>query len=499
MPLSLITSVVKYRNQLVIGKNNDLLVKLKKDLEFFKTITSNRVSEFPNIVLMGRNTYYSIPAKYRPLSGRLNFVLSNDPEFLNKYSLPKKLKSLSELTETKPYFLTLEQFEKFYKKFNPNVFIIGGGKIYNIFLNNQKFFIEKLYVTEITGLKLNATSDDNLITIDHFNFKYNLVGYSEKYLNIDQGVSFRMLYYKWKDTNTEEYYYFDLANHILQNGNDRSDRTGTGTKSIFGSQLKFDISNGTIPLLTTKQIPFKAIFYELWWMMSGFTDAKILQENGVHIWDGNTSREFLDSRGLSYEKGVLGPGYGFQIRHFGAKYSEAFADLRNYDTSKIGGFDQLQYVEHLLKTDPFSRRIMMCYWNPPDFHKTALLPCHFQIQFYVEEINGQMYLSGMFNMRSNDLGCGTSFNLVFYTLLIQILALKCGMKAKTLIYSCGDVHIYNNHIEQIKEQMTRTPRSFPKVHLNESLKTKDWCDMKYTDLDLIGYFPHSSIKMPMAI
>lgn len=488
MPISLIASVAKYKNKLVIGKGNDLLIKLNKDLRHFKIVTSNKIDSNFNIVLMGKNTFNSIS---NPLPNRINFVLTNDKTLCSK--LPKQ----KNLNSNNVYFVSLKQFKEYYNKYNPNVFIIGGGKIYNLFLNNSDFFIEKLYITEVKGLKINNI--DSLVCMDHFDFKYKLIGYSEKY--IQESINYRILYYKKCNDFTEEFKYFDLAQNILQNGNDRSDRTGTGTKSLFGNQLKFDISNGTIPLLTTKQVPFKAIFYELWWMMSGHTDAKLLQDRGVHIWDGNTSREFLDSRGLTYKQGVLGPGYGFQIRHFGAKYNEEYADVSKCDPNinVIGGFDQLKYVEHLLKTEPFSRRIMMCYWNPPDFDKTALISCHFQIQFYVEEINNQKYLSGMFTMRSNDLGCGTPFNWVFYGLLIHILALKCDMKPKELIYSVGDVHIYKNHIQQIKEQITRTPRPFPKVHLNESIKTKDWCDLEFNDVDLIGYFPHSSIKMKMAV
>ena len=487
MPISLIASVVKYKNKLVIGKDNDLLVKLNKDLQHFKIVTSNKISENFNIVLMGKKTYRSIG---RILPNRINFLLTNDKS--SKLPKPKYLNA------KKLYCVNLKQFKEYYNRYNPNVFIIGGGKIYNLFLNNSDFFIEKLYITEVKGFKID--NSDSLICMDHFDFKYKLIGYSEKYIQ-DSVLNYRILYYKKCNSFTEEHKYFDLAQNILQNGNDRSDRTGTGTKSLFGKQLKFDISNGTIPLLTTKQVPFKAIFYELWWMMSGHTDAKLLKDRGVHIWDGNTSREFLDSRGLSYKEGILGPGYGFQIRHFGAKYNEEYADVSKCDPNinVIGGFDQLKYVEHLLKTDPFSRRIMMCYWNPPDFDKTSLIPCHFQIQFYVEEINNQKYLSGMFGMRSNDKFLGEPFNLCFYSLLVQILALKCNMKPKELIYSVGDVHIYKNHIEQIKEQMTRTPRPFPKVHLNDILKTKDWANIEFSDVDLIGYFPHPSIKAKMAV
>lgn len=490
MPISLIACVIKYRNQLVIGKDNELLVKLKEDLKFFKNITSNKIQNFPNIVLMGRHTYYSIPANFRPLKNRLNFVLSNDPGFLKSYPLPKHIKDFS--TE-KVYFLTFSQFQNFYNLFNPNVFVIGGGKIYDLFLNNNNFTIEKLYITEVKGFKI--TDPTNLITMPHFDYRYKLIGYSEKHTQND--LSYRFLTYKFVNQGTEEHKYFDLAANILRNGNEKNDRTGTGTISLFGTQIRFNISQN-IPLLTTKQIPFKAIVEELIFFCRGDTDCKILDTQGVKIWNDNTTREFLDNRGLTYSEGIMGSMYGWSWRHFGAKYNEAFADTSKCDSSKIGGFDQLAHVEDLLKTDPFSRRIYISNLNPAESSKMVLEPCHTYIQFYVTEENGEKYLSAYFSMRSSD-SLAWCYNICSYYLLVRILALKCNMKPKEIIYNAVDCHIYKNHIEQIKEQMTRVPRPFPKVHLSESIKTKDWADIKYEDFDLIGYMPHPSIKMKMAI
>jgi dihydrofolate reductase/thymidylate synthase len=492
MPISLIACVIKHRNKLVIGKDNDLLVKLKKDLEFFKNITSNKIQELPNIVLMGRHTYYSIPTNYRPLKGRLNFVLSNDPGYLKKYPLPKHPKDLS--TEH-TYYLTLLQFQNFYNLFNPNVFVIGGGQVYNLFLNNRDFIISKLYITEVTGVKISDPT--NLITMPHFDYRYKLIGYSEKHTQNE--LSYRFLTYNYLNQGTQEHLYFDLAHNILRNGNERSDRTGTGTISLLGAQLKFDISS-SFPLLTTKQVPFKAIVEELLFFCRGDTDCKILDKRGVKIWNDNTTRKFLDNRGLTYSEGIMGPMYGWCWRNFGAKYNEAFADTSKCDTSKIGGFDQLKHVEHLLKTDPFSRRIYISNLNPAESSKMCLEPCHTYIQFYVTEEKNQKYLSAYFSMRSSDYFlAATSFNTPSYILLIQILALKCNMKPKEIIYNAVDCHIYKNHIEQIKEQMTRVPRPFPCVKLDESIKTKDWVDITYDDFDLIGYFPHPTIKAKMAI
>jgi dihydrofolate reductase/thymidylate synthase len=501
MAISLVAAVVKHKNKLAIGYDGNLLLNLEKDMGFFKSITSNTDADALkyNVVLMGRKTYQSIPLKFRPLQNRYNFVLSKNNVVVS--SLPHKLNVHT------VYYITMETFIKFYKKYNPNVFVIGGADIYNIFLSGKDPLLvpHKLYITEISGAKL--IKDLDYTYMDNFDYKYKLVGYSEKYTTISNSIyietnkeiSYRILYYNFSNVLSEEFKYFDLMQHILQNGVDRTDRTGTGTKSVFGAQMRFDISNGTIPLVTTKATPFKAIVMELLWMTSGNTHNKFLQDNDVNIWDGNTSREFLDNRGLNhYPDGVLGPGYGFQIRNFGAKYNLDLADTRNVDTNTIGGFDQLAYMEHLLKTDPFSRRIMMSYWNPIVFDQVALPPCHYSFQLYVTEINNEKYLSGMFNMRSSD-SLAWSFNVVFYSLLVQILAARSGMKPKELIYCGGDVHIYNDHIEGINKQLLRTPRSFPKVYLNPEIKTKDWSQMTFKDFDLVGYFSYPSIKMKMAI
>jgi thymidylate synthase len=492
MPISLIACVVKYRNKLVIGKDNDLLVKLPKDIEFFKNITSNKIQELPNIVLMGRHTYYSIPSNYRPLKNRLNFVLTNDPGYLKSYPLPKHLKDLS---TNKVYFLTLLQFENFYKMFNPNVFVIGGGQVYNLFLNNKEFTIEKLYITEVKGFVLQDYT--NLITMPHFDYRYKFIGYSEKYTQNE--LSYRILTYNYLNEGTEEQKYLNVMTHILKNGNKRINRTGINTISIFGNQIKFDISQN-IPLMTSKSIPFKTICEELLWMCRGDTDAKILEKKGIKIWSSNTSREFLDKQNLqNYPVGVLGAGYGFQWRHFGAKYSPSFADTSKCDTSKIGGVDQLKYIEDLLQNDPFSRRIMISAWNPTDFKNTALVPCHYSIQFYVTEENNERYLSCMFIMRSSDFDTAACYNCTAYSLLTYILAKKYNFKPKELIFISGDTHIYENHFDQVKEQLSRTPRPLPKISLDNSIITKDWQDITVDDFELIGYFPQKYIPIKMAI
>lgn len=301
--------------------------------------------------------------------------------------------------------------------------------------------------------------------------------------------------------------YLDLCSYILEHGEIREDRTGTGTIGIFGTQLHFDIKD-TIPLLTTKRVAWRHCIQELLWFLRGDTDAKILQEQGVRIWDGNTSREFLDSRGLvDYDEGILGPGYGWQWRFFGTPYDQKYADTSKIDRNEIcSGVDQIEHVIREIQENPFSRRLLVSAWNPTDLKMTALPPCHFGFQFYVEkaiphekEEDPRNFLNCHFMMRSNDLGCGFAFNLFSYSVLTYIIAMKCDLRPGKLVYTCSDAHIYLDHVEMLNEQLKRTPRPSPKLVLNEAIRDKPLEEITLGDFELFGYFPHPPIKMKMAV
>lgn len=493
MTINLIASVVTYKNKLAIGYNDDLLVKIKQDLDFFKNTTQN------SIVVMGRKTFYSIPENYRPLRNRYNFVLTNDLNLLNKNDFSEQI-TFENLDKEKTYFMTFETFENFCHDLNQrlDVFIIGGGKIYSKFLTtkNKNIIPKNLYITQISGFVFKDKNCDKITFMDNFNYKYKLIGYSEKFKK-DNNISARILHYKHYDDyfynfKYEEYKYLNLVKDILKKGNQRPDRTGTGTFSLFGKQMRFNISNGNLPLLTTKQISFKSIVEELLFFCRGETDSSILDKKGVKIWNANTTREFLDMRNLKdYPIGSMGPMYGWSWRHFGADYSQRF-------NNSIGGFDQLKNVEHLLKTEPFSRRIYISNLNPAESSKMCLDMCHTYIQFYVEEIKGIKYLSGFFTMRSSDF-LAWSYNICSYTILLNILALKCNMKPKEIVYNAVDCHVYTNHVEGINLQLSRIPRPIPKINIDKDLKNKDWNDMNFSDFELIGYFPHPYIKAEMSI
>lgn len=288
--------------------------------------------------------------------------------------------------------------------------------------------------------------------------------------------------------NKEEYQYLELATKIMTEGVRRSDRTNTGTLSIFGAQMRFSLRDDVLPLLTTKKVFWRGVVEELLWFIRGSTNTSELAANKVHIWDNNGSREFLDSVGLhDREEGDLGPIYGFQWRHFGARYIDCHASYNGQ------GVDQLQRCIDTIKHNPTDRRIVMSAWNPIDLDKMALPPCHIMCQFYVanDELSCQMY------QRSADVGLGVPFNIASYALLTRIVAQVCGLKPGDFVHTLGDAHVYENHVEALKQQIARTPKPFPKLKINPFKTNID--SFEVSDFELVGYNPHSSIKMKMAV
>ena len=261
--------------------------------------------------------------------------------------------------------------------------------------------------------------------------------------------------------------YLDLLAEVLQNGARKTDRTGTGTLSVFGRQLRFDIAD-RFPLLTTKKLHTKSILTELLWFLRGDTNVKWLQERGVTIWD-----EWAD------ENGNLGPVYGYQWRHW-----------RTPDGREI---DQIHNLIGSLKTKPDSRRHIVSAWNPADVDKMALPPCHALFQFYVA--NGK--LSCQMYQRSADLFLGVPFNIASYAALTLMVAQVTDLKPGEFVLTLGDAHIYLNHLDQVREQLTRSPRPFPKLKLNPAVK--ELLEFRYEDFTLEGYDPHPAIKAPIAV
>lgn len=296
--------------------------------------------------------------------------------------------------------------------------------------------------------------------------------------------------------NLEEAEYLMLLQNILQYGKERTDRTGVGAIGQFGTNLRFSLRNNRVPMLTTKKMFLKGVVEELLFFLRGETDTKLLESKGVNIWKGNTSREFLDKKGLKhFPEGSMGKGYGYQWRKFGAHSDELDYESRAYE-STAQGVDQLAQVIHTLKTNPTDRRIIMSAWNPAQLDRMALPPCHMMVQFYVNDNK----LSAQFYMRSVDTFLGLPFNLLSYAILTRIIAHTVGMEAEELIFVGGDTHIYKNHIEQVKEQISREPFQFPTLLIKKELKdVKDIEELKLSDFEIQGYESHPSIKADMAV
>jgi thymidylate synthase len=261
--------------------------------------------------------------------------------------------------------------------------------------------------------------------------------------------------------------YLNLLDHIMKNGVDKPDRTGTGIRSVFGYQMRFDLAEG-FPLVTTKKLHLRSIIHELLWFLKGDTNTAYLKENGVRIWD-----EWAD------ENGDLGPVYGYQWRSWPGPNGESI--------------DQISRLIEGIKKNPDSRRHIVSAWNPAFVDEMALPPCHCLFQFYIADnkLSCQLY------QRSADVFLGVPFNIASYALLTMMIAQVCDLQLGEFVHSFGDVHIYSNHFDQVKEQLTRDPRPLPQMIINPDVKSI--FDFKYEDFEIVNYNPHPHIKAPVAV
>lgn len=261
--------------------------------------------------------------------------------------------------------------------------------------------------------------------------------------------------------------YLQLMQHVLDRGTRKGDRTGTGTLSVFGYQMRFDLAHG-FPLLTTKKVHLKSIIHELLWFLRGDSNTRYLRDHGVSIWD-----EWAD------QNGELGPVYGVQWRSWPAP------DGRH--------IDQITELLHEIRTNPDSRRLIVSAWNVGELHRMALPPCHAFFQFYVADgrLSCQLY------QRSADIFLGVPFNIASYALLTLMIAQVCGLKPGEFIHTLGDTHLYSNHLEQTRQQLARTPRPLPVMRLNPEVTSL--FDFRYEDFELLNYDPHPAIKAPVAV
>jgi thymidylate synthase len=277
--------------------------------------------------------------------------------------------------------------------------------------------------------------------------------------------------------------YLDLLQHVLDHGRDRADRTGTGTRGVFGHQMRFDLST-SFPLLTTKKLHTKSIIIELLWFLSGRTDNQWLKERGVSIWDEWATADQCARFGR--QEGDLGPVYGHQWRNFGA------TKLPDGTYAK-DGIDQIRWLLDEIRRNPNSRRLIITGWNPAEQDRVALPPCHTLFQFYVQDgrLSCQLY------QRSADIFLGVPFNIASYSLLTLMIAQVCGLKPGEFIHTIGDAHLYSNHVEQAKLQLSREPRPLPTMTLNPAVT--DLFAFRFEDFTLSGYDPHPGIKAAVAV
>ena len=385
-------------------------ITTKSDTPISKNDAPSQENPPKNVIIMGRKTWESLPDKAKPLDNRINIVLSSNPKIISDYK-----DKTSDLYVCDSLDNSLEMIQKELANKAGNVFLIGGKKVYEegfahpkcneIFLTRLGVdmecdtFMQQDFMKGFKHLETSRTYVENKIPFDFQHFVHK-----DRYKKNKQKLYFSQRH--------EEFQYLELLNKIITEGVQKDDRTGVGTISRFGEMMRFNLED-SFPLLTTKNVFWRGVIEELLWFVRGQTDSNILRDKGIHIWDGNTSREFLDKLGLhNREVGDIGPGYGFQWRHFGAEYTDSHADYTGQ------GVDQLMNIINTIKTDPGNRRMILSAWNPAALHLMALPPCHMMSQFYVAD--GK--LSCMMYQRSCDIGLGVPFNIASYSLLLCMIA-----------------------------------------------------------------------------
>jgi len=355
------------------------------------------------------------------------------------------------------------------------IFIIGGRHLYDLFLRHN--MVDKIYMTH---LQENHHCD----VMFPQEYMKNFVKTSE----IELCPNVNACEYEFH--NKEEQQYLDLVRDVIDNGVDMDDRTGVGCRSLFVKQMKFDLRDNTIPLLTTKRVFFRGVVEETLFFLSGSTDVRKLQEKGVHYWDANTSKEFLAKRGLPYQEHDMGSTYSFLYRHFGSDYQGMDKDY----TGK--GFDQVQYVIDEIKNNPTSRRILIDVWDPASMHKATLPPCQMAYFLYVNTKTNEISVNTV--IRSSDALLGLPFNLINASVILRLVCHVTGYKPGDLYVTTNNTHLYKNHFEAIEKQLKRpVNRTFPKLLIHGN---KDSIfDYTFEDFELLNYNPRPGIKAPMAV
>ena len=437
------------------------------DMKFFRETTIGRGK---NVVVMGRRTYETIPLQNKPLVSRRCCVLSKTWNQENNYdvsiysSIPDLLADLG---------VSRNRYDR--------VFVIGGESIYTQFISKYLYLCDKIYVTKFR----------ETYQCDKF-FPWDTV----KNFRAVQAPSVFHTFTRFcvsPDMVHGEKVYLDLLRDIINSGEVCSDRTGVGTQVLFARQLRFDISSN-VPILTTKKVRYDDVLKELLFFISGQTDTTLLDEQDVHIWNANTSAEFLENRGLGYNEGDMGPMYGHQWRRSGVVYKGCQS---RYDYSDGEGVDQLQGVIDSLKTDPHSRRHLICSWSASEISQMVLAPCHFACQFHVS--GDGRFLDCLVSQRSADCFLGLPYNIASYSILTYMIAHLCDLKPRELVFSLGDAHVYTTHFQAVSQQIVRDPKPFPQLVFTNPKKIHKIGDFNLDNIVIKDYESWPLIKAKMAI
>ena len=430
----------------VIGSAGSLPWSLPEELELFKKLTVG------SIVYMGSKTWKSLGCK--PLPRRYNVVISKSGEVEGSPNLV--LQDIRLI----PTFSVLHP--------GMDVWVIGGQQLVDSVLSLPDVKVGKIYISRI-----NKFYTGDVYFRNRYNFRLDTFS--------DFSTFQHLVYTPHALARVGEAGYLSLLQKIIDHGTQQDDRTGVGTLALCGETLTFDMQEG-FPLLTTKQMAWRAVQNELFFFLAGKTNTKELEKKGVNIWKAHTSKEFLLKRGLDYEEGEMGPMYGYQWRNFGGK-----------------GLDQLKNVVELIQTDPFSRRLLMTSYNPEQADAGVLYPCHgLTVQFFCRrDAEGMFWLSLCMYQRSADAFLGLPFNIASYAALLHIIAFRVGMKPDKLTIFLGNVHLYSNHIECAKLQLTRAPLVLPFLQV---LKVpEEWGELDENCLKLWGYFCYPKIRADISV
>jgi dihydrofolate reductase/thymidylate synthase len=504
-------------DSIAIGNNGTIPWNCPVDMLHFRNTTTEAPEGWRNVVVMGRKTWESIPANRRPLKGRYTVVLTRSPEYdlgLGA-NIGKDVCVLTSLSDLVTWFDAVRKAKKFH-----HCFIAGGGDIYRQVL--EMGICSRLFLTEIIpdqegmGRKMDTFvtfNPDEWETKQMINLSALHSGKRERgkigeNVDVDKpeitnNGNAKAILFNLSIANRGEKHLLETMKRIVEEGTPSPNRTGVAARYTYGERFEYDLRGGRFPLLTTRRAFPRGIFEELMWFLRGQTDASILQEKKVHVWDGNSTREFLDEVGLvGNREGDIGAGYGFQLRHFGAEYKGCDAD---YDGK---GRDQLAALVEGIRHTPLSRRHVVSFWNPTEHlaptadelgqgwePSTALPPCHMQYHWNVNP--DEKTIECCFFQRSSDLFLAGSWNACSAALWTYLLGWMTGYEPKKVVMMTANTHVYDNHREQVLEQCRRIPTAPPLLRIAPKRDIRSITDFEWEDLEILNYRPQPAIRGKM--